>query len=1515
MKKKPAQSKVNPWKSDAPLQLDDDVISRVLTSLEKGNLNIFEGLTAAQRDFVISLFKQISEGDTSTLEALYSVDYERIPVDPDVFFTERDYMGHIGRDIYKAWWGHLMKILDPASGIFEVILTGPIGNGKCSRWDTLIPTAKGFLTAQEIYEDKVKAGIETESGTRKVKKRFNEGSIQTIRMVTERGHEFEGSPHHRLRVLDGFTRKWKKLSELRQGDVVLVHPSHEERGGDVPLEAAELTGWFIAEGNSTANGAQLNVHESEMAYVEGLARKAKGWLPYSRVKVGKNGTTLHLTGGKAASENLAIVWGTATSHYKTIPRFIRVGNEEVICAFLRGLFSGDGDSGRFSSPTLTTMSRRLAHQVGTLLTYLGIYSSIREKRATYKGEDYGTAYNVTIVGADSQARFAEKIGFYQDYKHANLLRRLHTNQNSDHFYALPLAKEWARKLKDMQPTERGGNNKYSKYGDKKKSPKGLLDRIVRGQRLTLRLMRQVLKAGGKLPKELFKLAVGATMFDVVAYTQKDRNKCYDFSMEGDPSYITNGFVSHNTLISQAMLSYKIYRLSCLKDPARYFGLAKKSRIVFGVYSLTLENAEDVGFYKLRDQCIDESPYFREVFPRRPFGTDYIEWPQKQLKVITGCVAEGTKIATPNGQVPIEQLHQHAYLTTRDKSGLFASPFGGVVFSGIKTTFDLLLENGHSVRSTEDHKYLVLKQEDLQTVRTDRRAQMLPLSKIKVGDYVCCMQDVSEEKAADGFLPPFTMPLQRVCEESKQPALPRDKSFETQEEVETGTRLLHPLSDGETTRTIRNTKRRQAPVMVQKMRFSGIGSLAQGKPRTCEAVGCRTLERPPEAGKDAAANETILSETSSTYLGQMEEFSLRRTATCQCAQGKSSCCKEKKCSEISGRKSRYSSGEKQRVPSEESTDCQGGESKKACVGTNSRGDDFSGTNSSVAADVLLPLRVLQPSVGNRLASGSFDPSFKRRHKLSEQSHTILREVQSAKGEKVFEEFCIRNIALSETEVSQNTSLCWHRVKAIFPAGKQRTYDVYEVPETHLVFTNGIASSNSGALHAIGKDLFAIMIDEINFMAKGKATAGKAHELATAVSRRLESRFMTGMTTQDIPGICVFVSSKKAETDYLEQRIKKVRGLPGVHVVDGPFWEFNEKIDYSGETFRMLLGDAVHDPMLLDEVTYSDSGAVVAPALAKHEEARLEGRVIDVPVEHYKAFVEDINGAIRDVAGIATSATVNFFPRKRVLSDMFDEGKTLPKFFPTETLRMPIRSPVRLTEIFDIETACGVQFSQRIPLRHSKAPRYIHIDLARNTDALGMVMVHPSEFSFSEDREIQGVVEEGIDKQIEVDFALRVTTDDTGEDIDFEKIVRFVKWLKENGFWIRKVTYDSWQSAHSIQQLKILGIPAGVRSVDKTMIPYNVLQRALGERRVACPYHSILNKELGELEYDAERDKVDHPKHRADGTPGSKDVADALAATVYECILDKLTPDDEPTQAMVDYDERYEEYLDDLKEFTK
>jgi len=101
-------------------------------------------------------------------------------------------------------------------------------------------------------------------------------------------------------------------------------------------------------------------------------------------------------------------------------------------------------------------------------------------------------------------------------------------------------------------------------------------------------------------------------------------------------YVTDDYVvTHNTMFAMLCMTYKIYRVSLLKDPPSFYGMQAKSKIVFGLYAMTRDQVEDVGFYILREQMIDQSPYFAEMFPRSPHGTDSIHWPTKDIHVITG----------------------------------------------------------------------------------------------------------------------------------------------------------------------------------------------------------------------------------------------------------------------------------------------------------------------------------------------------------------------------------------------------------------------------------------------------------------------------------------------------------------------------------------------------------------------------------------------------------------------------------------------------------------------------------------------------------------------------------------------------------------------------------------------------------------------------------------------------------------------------------------------------------------
>lgn len=88
-----------------------------------------------------------------------------------------------------------------------------------------------------------------------------------------------------------------------------------------------------------------------------------------------------------------------------------------------------------------------------------------------------------------------------------------------------------------------------------------------------------------------------------------------------------------TTAAMCMLAYKLVRLACMRDPSRFYELAPRTNIIFGLYMVTKRQLGDTGFYTLRDQIIDRMPFFQDVFPRIPYGQETIRW-ERGEKVFT-----------------------------------------------------------------------------------------------------------------------------------------------------------------------------------------------------------------------------------------------------------------------------------------------------------------------------------------------------------------------------------------------------------------------------------------------------------------------------------------------------------------------------------------------------------------------------------------------------------------------------------------------------------------------------------------------------------------------------------------------------------------------------------------------------------------------------------------------------------------------------------------------------------------
>lgn len=410
------------------------------------------------------------------------------------------------------------------------------------------------------------------------------------------------------------------------------------------------------------------------------------------------------------------------------------------------------------------------------------------------------------------------------------------------------------------------------------------------------------------------------------------------------------------------------------------------------------------------------------------------------------------------------------------------------------------------------------------------------------------------------------------------------------------------------------------------------------------------------------------------------------------------------------------------------------------------------------------------------------------------------------------------------------------------------------EYTITFPNNIqliCGSNSS--HFIGKNVLFAILDEVNFRNAPKDSKNSILNIYRGIRRRMESRFLK---QGRIPGFLFLISSKNSDQDFMDQYIQSLRFNKSTIVIDKAVYEVKPPETYVGEKFKVAVGDKskasylIRDDENLQEVI--DKGY----------------RIIEVPVEYRVAFEQDINDALKDISGISAVSTSKLIPYAGRIDLCFDKKRKSPFF--VEEIQLGLDSIDDIKDYLD---------DLSILRRDLQKPRFAHVDIGLKGDRLGLGIVHSSKSITIDRYTATGAIDKVSEQEYEVDLYLAIKAL-PGSEIPLFKVREFLLWLHSYiGYQFKKITYDGFQSADSIQLLKTAGLPAELLSVDRSDIPYLNLRSCILEQRLVSYYHSIVMEELQDLEYDRKAKKVDHPIVKYDGSPGSKDVSDALCGAVY------------------------------------
>ena len=116
----------------------------------------------------------------------------------------------------------------------------------------------------------------------------------------------------------------------------------------------------------------------------------------------------------------------------------------------------------------------------------------------------------------------------------------------------------------------------------------------------------------------------------------------------------------------------------------------------------------------------------------------------------------------------------------------------------------------------------------------------------------------------------------------------------------------------------------------------------------------------------------------------------------------------------------------------------------------------------------------------------------------------------------------------------------------------------------------------------------------------------------------------------PTLLVLASSKRSNKSFLEEHMKKklVSEKENVYISDGPVWEVKPKGTYSEETFGVAVGN-----QFLQSVVIPDED---------NEQFYIEKgyKIIHPPIDFKADFIDDIDRALCDFAGISSSSITKY-----------------------------------------------------------------------------------------------------------------------------------------------------------------------------------------------------------------------------------------------------------------------------------
>ena len=467
----------------------------------------------------------------------------------------------------------------------SVPIDGKIVIESCVTGDTIVFTKNGPCFMEDIHDwDKNPLGfsegkeieLDGHYGLRPTTTYYNSGIKKGFRVVTKHGYEVGMSSVHKLFVLRGDALEFVESKDLKPGDFLAMKYCQELWGGDdsvnwepvrygafnkknikpfapdcITEDLAYLIGVILGDGYISRKSGNVVVTNIDKDLTDFLLSKPFGL----NFRQGKGINDCHFICSNLyfvqfLQDYIGFKEGVKAPK-KEVPKLVLGWSRKNVIAFLQGLFDADGscrkDRGEVS---LTSTSKKIIDVTRMLLLNFGIISNTYSyiAKPSKKVKVWSSGYRLEISRAHSSI-FLNKIGFR--------IKRKQTNRKtqSESYTCLQELIPGLGKILKMNMKKLG-----LKYSDVSNGMNKCF--FSESGNVTYRTLERILeKCQNKESDEYIKIK---ELFDKKYFYNEIKEiisieeNVYDFTIDDGHTFVSNGFVGHNTPRGQGNLYHKMF---------------------------------------------------------------------------------------------------------------------------------------------------------------------------------------------------------------------------------------------------------------------------------------------------------------------------------------------------------------------------------------------------------------------------------------------------------------------------------------------------------------------------------------------------------------------------------------------------------------------------------------------------------------------------------------------------------------------------------------------------------------------------------------------------------------------------------------------------------------------------------------------------------------------------------------------------------------------------------------------